>query len=74
MRNYQKANQGPEDATKTIISIADDLTEEQRKERKELLEQAKSRNEALTDTDDFLWVVWGPAWKMELKKIQKKKN
>ena len=57
MRNYQKANQGPEDATKTIISIADDLTEEQRKERKELLEQAKSRNEALTDTDDFLWVV-----------------
>ena len=64
---------GPEDVTKPPVSVSDDLTEDQRTERRALLAEAKSRNEGSGSDSDFLWVVRGPAWRMELKRVEKKR-
>ena len=73
-RSHQRDNQGPEDAGKPLVSVADDLTEDQRKERKRLLEEASRRNGELPSESSFLWAVRGPAWNPELKKITKQRR
>ena len=73
-RTHQRANMGPEEAGKPPVSVADDLTEDQRQQRRELLAEAKTRNGRLGEDAHFLWVVRGPAWKMELKQVEKKRN
>ena len=73
-RKHQRDNRGPEDAGKPLITLADDLTEDQRKTRKDLLTDATLRNSELPQDADFLWAVRGPAWDMQLKKVVKRRQ
>ena len=72
-REHQRSNMGPEDSRKPPVSVYDDLTEDQRAERRSLLAEAKSRNERLGNDSHFLWVIRGPSWKMQLKQVEKKR-
>ena len=74
-RDHQRSNRGPDDVNKPFISVADDLTDDQRKERQTLVADCKTKNAELPDDADFLWAVRGPPWSMTLKKVTKiKKN
>ena len=71
-RIHQRSNRGPADANKPLMTVTDDLTDDQREERKLLLAEAKSKNDKLGENSPFLYCVRGPCWKMEIKQIQKK--
>ena len=73
-RKHQRDNRGPADNGKPLITLADDLTEDQRKERKNLLSEAAKLNEELPQEANFLWAVRGPAWDMQLKKVTKRQQ
>lgn len=68
-RDHQREKAVPENK---LVSVTDDYTEEQRKQRKDLVSECKKKNSELPATATFLWAVRGPAWGMEAKKVTKK--
>lgn len=72
-RKYQEDNRGPEDviANKPFINLTHDMTQDQRTEKKSLLEEAKNFNTQLPADAHFRWLVRGPPWNMRLQKVDR---
>ena len=73
-RDSQRENRGPDDQNKPFITVTDDLTDDQRKERAKQVAECKEKNLALEQPSDFLYAIRGPPWSMEIKKVTKKKT
>ncbi|KAK3883894.1 hypothetical protein Pcinc_011797 [Petrolisthes cinctipes] len=70
-RKYQQEHRGPEDITagKPLINIDHDMTQEQRKDRRSLVEEAKNLNAKLPVDVKTRWTVRGPPWNMRVLKV-----
>lgn len=70
-KQHQEENRGPEENAnnKPFINISHDMTQDQRKEKKSILAEAKNLNSQLARDSRFRWLVRGPPWDMKLWKV-----
>ncbi|KAK3891113.1 hypothetical protein Pcinc_004989 [Petrolisthes cinctipes] len=70
-RKYQQEHRGPEEITagKPLINTDHDMTQEQRKDRRSLVEEAKNLNAKLPVDVKTRWTVRGSPWNMRVLKV-----
>jgi len=69
-REHQHQERGPDNKT-PFIEVAHDMTQDQRKERKEKLEEARKMTSDLGPASPHRYLVRGPPWAMYLVRVLK---
>ena len=70
-REHQAKDRSTDD-TSPFVSVSHDLTQEQREERRELIEEAKKKDQDLEHESPYRHVVWGPPWDMKVMKVKRR--
>ena len=72
-RAYQQQEKA-EDDDSPFITVAHDMSQEQRSERKALLDEATKQTDELPAESPFRFLVRGPPWMMKVVKVRKQKK